>query len=90
MKIQKSLRAHESGIAHLGLIVAVLLVVGAAGFATYRVISSNNEVSASEIADEDFDEIGSDTEDSIQESDDEVSADDAAFDGPQEEGENAI
>lgn len=64
------LSTSESGIAHLGLILAVVLVLGITAFAAFRVMGSNSEVAQQDDT--------SQTEDAGDSSDDGSADDDTA------------
>lgn len=63
---------NESGVAHLGLILIVLVVFGVGGFAAHRVITVNNDeaLTSEEQADKEFDDISADTEYDVDEAQD--------------------
>jgi type II secretory pathway pseudopilin PulG len=73
----------EHGIAHLGLILVALVVIGVAGFAAYRVTSQNNkndsvatnqQTAADEDSDMAYDDSSKALEKSIENSDKDVNA----------------
>lgn len=57
------LSTSESGIAHLGLILAVVLVLGITAFAAFRVMSSNNDVAQQDDTSQTASEDGGDLND---------------------------
>lgn len=55
----------SSGIAHLGLIIIIVLVVGVVGFGTYRVIDANKaDTVTTELTDQDVENTLDDEENS--------------------------
>jgi len=89
MKKLSALRRSQSGIAHLGLILASLVVIVAVGFAAQRVINSNTGLSAEEVADIELEEASEDTEIEVNESEDWVGAEGSTQDFEENEEDEA-
>lgn len=51
MKNIKNLKTEQSGLAHLGLFIAVLVVFGVVGLGAYRVVQNNNSDEVGSVTD---------------------------------------
>lgn len=74
--MKNNLLKDSSGIAHLGLILIIVLVVGVVGFGAYRVIDANrNDAVVTELTDQDVENTLDDEENKAQKEDEDNPAD---------------
>lgn len=71
----RNFSTNADGIAHLGLILLIVLVVSAVSFGTYRVIDANKSEQTVELTDEDVENSLDDEENKAQKEDEDNPAD---------------
>ena len=76
----------QAGIAHLGLIILAVFLIGGIGFAGYRVYEANSQdVVLEDEVDEDFDAIEAESEAAVSEDEEGLESEDQEQDATSEE-----